>query len=322
MPERWIGHDATDVQRTSTRWPASRVIIAALLATCSVSAPAFSQTQYFDNRPTFSRGAPTNFSPNAGRSADCAPWLSEPVIVEALRKAEYLVSSELNNQVSMAHLLRTRSLADDSLMLSRVRSIAADAIIQPAVFDSKTRGNHEEASARAKLIEGMSRAQVSACLPGIANLLAEAEAKVVRADEVEAARQTQARSPAGRIATVYAGYEAVRACAHARAGRALVYVTPEDVADAKQKAKVVEQRLARENPALDLDALWAEATKPALPVNALMGLSLDLDLAGRVDVEDGEFTPQGKAYCQGARRRIEGAYAAVFADEAKPKKDF
>ena len=322
MPARVIGRRLADTGGEPSSSRAARGLFAALLVAGFGGPPTEGWAQSFDNRPTLSRGAPASASPTAGTPSACPSWLNEPYIAEALSREEPHLRSELNNQLAMAGLMSTRGLVDRGVLFDKLRSSLASVVMGATQRNSRSPRKMEEIGERDNVVRAMSYETLAVCMPRIASLLTEVEGQVAAADKAEAERQAQARSPAGRIATVYAGYAAIRACARARAGRALVYVTSEDVEDAKQKAKAVEQRLARENPTLDLDALWAEATKPAPQPGGLLGFGFGLDDAGRYDLADGEFTAQGKAYCQGARRRIEGAYAALFADEAKPKKDF
>ena len=168
----------------------------------------------------------------------------------------------------------------------------------------------------------MSPEQIATCLPGIASILAEEQDRIAGADRAQADRRAQDRTPARRLVIVYRGYSALRDCLRSRAGRAITYVTPTDVEEAKARAKAVEERLARETPGLDLDALWAEAVRPEAVPKDLLGMFANLSLVGRHDVEAGEYSENGEAYCREAKRSVEDNHREVFPEAAVRKKDF
>ena len=214
------------------------------------------------------------------------------------------------------------ALLNRDLLADKAKSTVSDTVFRIYARQSNSAQRAQEASEFANRIKRMSPDEVSTCLPRIAGFLAEAEGRIAGADKVEAEQHVAERTPSGRLVIVYRGYAAVRDCLRSRAGRQFTYVTQTDVDEARGQAKAIEQYLVRDNPALNLDGLWAKAVKPeALPTD-LLGMFANRDLVGRHDVEAGDLTENGKAYCQQAKRSLEENFREVFPEAGARKKDF
>lgn len=291
-----------------------------LLASIGLSCAA--QAQYFDNRPTISRGATETVGPGESSADACPRWLDDPTVRQALQEAEAALRQEYTNQFALSKLMNAPALRNRELLANKAKDKVSETVFRIYLQRSQSIGRRQEAGEFADVIRRMPLDQVSTCLPRIAGLLSEEEGRIAGSDKAEADRRAGERTPSGRLVIVYRSYAAVRECLRSRAGRLLTYLTETDVEEAKGQAKAIEQRVTRENPALDLDAIWAKAVKPEAVPDDLLGMFANLDLVGRHDVEAGDLTENGRAYCQQARRSVEENYREVFPEDAARKKDF
>lgn len=106
-------------------------------------------------------------------------------------------------------------------------------------------------------------------------------------------------SPRASLQKSYRRYIAVKECFDSRVGYAQIYVSDEQMNQAKQSIIAIEAEVKKISSEIDTDAVWAEATEKKLDSadNQFDAVIKLVDSVTSTHVRDGYFTDDGVEYC-------------------------
>lgn len=174
-------------------------------------------------------------------------------------------------------------------------------------------------SREAREAEAMERARLDALGSSGADVMRrsrEIQAEQQRAYETA---QAEAAKPENIMLTAYRHYLVVRQCFEARSGYAAVYLTPQQMEEAKAQVKGIEAGVLKRAPNLNTDEHWAAANRAETAAN---GDISELGFTGRGAVKERTYTEQGRQFCSAATGWLKGAYGLFYPDSLTVKKDF
>lgn len=177
-------------------------------------------------------------------------------------------------------------------------------------------------------LRAMGQSQLADCTPGASGVFSLSNAKLKQHE----AAQYSSDHPGKVLLQAYHDYIGLKACAKARAGYEDIYVTDEEVEDAKRLTKAIEDAASAKDPSIETDKLWAEADSKKLAdvidmeqfnsmntqMRAFMAMSR---LTGAAAVESGQFDHRGEVFCDSLLADIRSAASDLGITETH-KKDF
>lgn len=131
--------------------------------------------------------------------------------------------------------------------------------------------------------------------------------------------QAEATKPENIMLTAYRHYLVARQCFEARSGYAAVYLTPQQMEEAKAQVKGIEAGVLKRAPNLNTEERWAAANRAETAAN---GDISELGFTGRGAVKERTYTEQGRQFCSAATGWLKGAYGLIYPDSLTVKKDF
>ena len=129
----------------------------------------------------------------------------------------------------------------------------------------------------------------------------------------------EAGKPKTMMLTAYRNYLVARQCFDSRIGFASIYVTPQQMDEAKAQVKGIEAALVVKEPSLSTDERWAAANREETAVNQDVG---ELVYTGRGDVKERTYTENGRRFCTTAVGWLRETYGELYPDSRTVVKDF
>lgn len=182
------------------------------------------------------------------------------------------------------------------------------------VYDEHYQANRKEREAEMK-----ERAEVAAQEPSVADMM-----RIMRANQAEQQRALEAAiadaaKPTTMMLNAYRNYLAARQCFDSRAGFAVVYVTAQQMEEAKAQVKGIEAALLQKEPSLATDERWETANREEAAANDDI---TELVYTGRGYVKERTYTEQGRRFCAIAVGWLRERYGDLYPDSRTMKKDF
>lgn len=134
-----------------------------------------------------------------------------------------------------------------------------------------------------------------------------------------AAADAEAAKPENIMLTAYRHYLVARQCFESRTGFATIYLTPQQVEEAKVRVKGIETKLLKRAPGLDTEERWVAANRLETAAN---GDISELGFTGRGPVKERIYTEQGRQFCAVAVGWLREVYGFAYPESQTVKKDF
>ncbi|MCC0809022.1 hypothetical protein FPV16_22940 [Methylobacterium sp. W2] len=129
----------------------------------------------------------------------------------------------------------------------------------------------------------------------------------------------EAAKPTTMLLDAYRNYLGARQCFDSRAGFAVVYLTPQQMEEAKAQVKGIEAALVKKEPGLAIDERWETANREEAAANDDIA---ELVYTGRGNVKERTYTEQGRRFCAIATGWLRERYGDLYPDSRSMKKDF
>ncbi|GJD40339.1 hypothetical protein [Methylobacterium bullatum] len=129
----------------------------------------------------------------------------------------------------------------------------------------------------------------------------------------------EAAKPTTMLLDAYRNYLAARQCFDSRTGFALVYLTAQQMEEAKAQVKGIEAALLQKEPSLATDERWETANREEAAANDDIA---ELVYTGRGNVKELTYTEQGRRFCAIAVGWLRERYGDLYPDSRTVKKDF
>lgn len=131
--------------------------------------------------------------------------------------------------------------------------------------------------------------------------------------------------PSNRLLKSYRLYIGVKQCFEARNGYAAVYLSGQQMGDAKSRVVAIEKALKAADPTIDSDAVWSKANAPEPSEKAATEFGAVLQFAdalGKRWVSSPEWIEEANDYCKRTFSALSDQYSEIVPGANVVRKDF